>query len=107
MFQSHVLYTYVFETMISPTPKKLVMEMAKPVTVLGHELIHALHYTEGTIDDSTVDFYINLFGVAGQTKNIKKEELRTVGIPGYYSTNDITENMLRSELSFLLRADYD
>ena len=87
--------------------KTLYVEIAKPIMILGHELIHALHYTEGTIDDSTVDFYINLFGVAGQTKNIKKEELRTVGIPGYYSTNDITENMLRSELSFLLRADYD
>lgn len=53
--------------------------------------------------------YTNLIGIQmNYTEDWQPsvEELRTVGIPGYCNNNDITENKLRTEQNYYLRAEY-
>ena len=63
-----------------------------PAIGLGHELIHASHYTTGTREPGTSDYT----GLDGNTYNTKNEEQRTVGL-GPYQNEPISENTLRRE----------
>lgn len=77
---------------------------------LGHELIHALHNANGENKAGEKVFsYTNLIGIKmNYTENWQSsvEELRTVGISNYCNNNDITENKLRAEQNYHLRAEY-
>ena len=78
---------------------------------LGYELIHALHNAMGeNANDEKVDQYTNLTGdvldYSNRSWKPNKEELRTVGIPGFTNEGDITENMLREEQDYYLRSQY-
>jgi len=86
--------------------------------ILGHELIHALHYSQGTVTQGYV-YYTYYNGSEYVTVNgVSKEELFTTGIDGYRNgtlierieawdwnvkipipvpPNSITENALRQE----------
>ena len=78
-----------------------------PAIILGHELIHSLHFALGTRESKIIESYKDLTGreIGGGTK---LEELKTIGIPGYFDENsDITENMLRQELFMNLRNEYE
>jgi Effector protein len=59
---------------------------------LAHELIHALHYLEGTL-------------VPGYDGMIPKEEYQTVGIHEYYDVNP-SENRIRHEHGVIYRLEY-
>ena len=62
---------------------------------LSHELIHADHINKGTVDFTTrTNTYQTATGT--QTEEVKKEELNTIGVPGYNS-NKATENKIRRE----------
>ena len=78
-----------------------------PGIVLGHELIHSLHFALGIRASGSVESYTDLMGrtVGGGTR---VEELKTIGIPGYFDEDtDITENMLREELFMYLRNEHE
>jgi hypothetical protein len=85
---------------------------------LGHELIHGLHYAEGTGDNSSDDYSYILSGVLdgqAQTGTVvlsrssgtgyPTEEAKTIGL-GDYRNNSITENALRVQLGYDERVDY-
>ncbi|QOW61641.1 RHS repeat-associated core domain-containing protein [Treponema pedis] len=80
---------------------------------LGHELIHGLHYAEGTGDNSTSDYTYTTAGFQdGKYKSgdvlfqggllydkYPREEARTIGV-GEFSNDPITENALRRQLKY-------
>lgn len=70
--------------------------------VLAHELIHALHAIKGTIDiGETTNPYVSKINKKFNTKYKTKEsyeELTTIGVEGFYSKGQITENKIRKEL---------
>jgi hypothetical protein len=61
--------------------------------VLGHELIHAQHNAYGQRETEKND------------KGVKKEELKTVGLPPYPAKGS-TENSLRKDLNIDARTEY-
>ncbi|WP_371921959.1 M91 family zinc metallopeptidase [Treponema sp. OMZ 798] len=81
--------------------------------VLGHELIHGLHYADGTGDNSTDDYTFITSGFQdGKYKSgevvfkgglfhdkYPREEARTIGV-GEFSNDPITENALRRQLKY-------
>ena len=81
--------------------------------VLGHELIHGLHYADGTRDNSTDDYTFITSGFQdGKYKSgevvfkgglfydkYPREEARTIGV-GEFSNDPITENALRRQLKY-------
>lgn len=71
---------------------------------LGHELIHADHITDGTVDFTPTEHtYSTATGPVTQEKPL--EELRTVGVKGV-KPKDINENMLRKEQGLKKRGAY-
>ena len=91
--------------------EKTINKGRNPSIGLGHELIHALHNAMGeNANDEKVDQYTNLTGdvlyYSNKSWKPNKEELRTVGIPGFTNEGDITENMLREEQDYYLRSQY-
>lgn len=91
--------------------EKTINKGRDPSIGLGHELIHALHNAMGeNANDEKVDQYTNLTGdvldYSNKSWKPNKEELRTVGIPGFTNEGDITENMLREEQDYYLRSQY-
>ena len=84
-----------------------------PEIALGHELIHGLHYAEGSGDNSRDSYTFIVDGfVDGKYRSgeavIKggllfdkypREEARTIGI-GEYKNDPITENALRRQLEY-------
>jgi len=66
-----------------------------PPIALGHEMIHALHAAEGTVDNRIVlnDGKVDPNGVP---RMHKYEEMRTVGVPPHDS-DPLNENALRLE----------
>ena len=80
---------------------------------LGHELIHGLHYAEGSGDNSTDNYVFMVEGfINGKYRSGKsvlegcllkdkypREEARTIGI-GEYRNDPITENALRRQLRY-------
>ena len=80
---------------------------------LGHELIHGLHYAEGSGDNSTDNYVFMVEGfINGKYRSGKsvleggplkdkypREEARTIGI-GEYRNDLITENALRRQLRY-------
>jgi hypothetical protein len=84
----------------SPVPRTDVSEDPDqlngipPFIILGHELTHALHTLQGT--DS--------YG-AGIRDDVAIEEARTIGL-GPWAKDDLTENGLREEWKYKLRATF-
>jgi hypothetical protein len=84
---------------------------------LGHELIHADHYTRGVYQTGRGDYNYQTgrtawtwgifsgYDYTYKTQNQRQEEFATVGLK-YSSWNDITENMLRSEHGLNMRGAY-
>ena len=80
---------------------------------LGHELIHGLHYAEGSGDNSTDNYVFMVEGfINGKYRSGKsvleggplkdkypREEAQTIGI-GEYRNDPITENALRRQLRY-------
>ena len=80
---------------------------------LGHELIHGLHYAEGSGDNSTDNYVFMVEGfINGKYRSGKsvleggplkdkypREEARTIGI-GEYRNDPSTENALRRQLRY-------
>jgi hypothetical protein len=64
--------------------------------VLAHELIHALHYLDGTRGEGSTDH---------KGKSVLNEELRTVGL-GKFANEAICENQLRKEAMLTARLQY-
>jgi subtilisin-like proprotein convertase family protein len=73
--------------------------------ILAHELAHASHAQNGTIDRSLRD---HTFTDGGTTykENWRFEEFRTTGFGGFRQGNEPTENSIRAELGFNARATY-
>jgi type VI secretion system secreted protein VgrG len=65
-----------------------------PAIGLGHELIHASHYTSGT-RGTTTSTYTDADGVS---RTAKDEEQRTAGV-GPHRNDPMTENQLRKEFT--------
>ena len=72
-----------------------------PFIGLGHELIHALHYIEGTRSKG----YSTYTGLDGRSYRAKIEEIRTVGLD-FNPIGDVTENDLRKEKHMKERNNY-
>ena len=72
-------------------------ETRPPPIALGHEMIHALHAAEGTID-RRLEINDGKLDDDDSPAMEKFEELRTVGIPPH-DADPITENALRREWS--------
>ncbi len=101
--------------------KDVVTGYANPATRppqigLAHELIHADHAREGTMEgylDAAGNphltlgtyTYIDSSGVSNTVNTTQREELRTVGL-GYTSTGDITENQIRQDSGLSERVSY-
>jgi hypothetical protein len=86
---------------------KVVQKNRHPLIGLAHELIHAKHMAEGDDSNSKVSSYTDLGGkIIEPEKGVFAEELRTVGIPGFIKTGDITENVIRKEQGINERARY-
>jgi hypothetical protein len=62
---------------------------------LAHELIHADHINEGSVDFTT-DTHTYQTASGNQTQTVIKEELRTVGVKNV-QPGDVTENDIRKE----------
>jgi len=73
--------------------------------ILAHELAHASHAQNGTIDRSLRD---RTFTDGGTTykENWRYEEFRTTGFTGFRQGNEPTENSIRAELGYNARATY-
>jgi hypothetical protein len=91
---------------------------APPEIFLGHELIHALHYVQGTMIASHDDFGYNIEGTdeSGIVKTgyhtinrndtiYPSEEARTTGL-GTYQAEILTENKLRLQYGYDERITY-
>jgi len=74
--------------------------------VLGHELIHATHIANGTID--AYGFGVHSFSdpSGNYQERWRTEEFRTVGFAGFTQPGDITENQLRHQFGLNDRAAY-
>ncbi|HEV7251596.1 MAG TPA: RHS repeat-associated core domain-containing protein [Mesorhizobium sp.] len=71
--------------------------------VIGHELIHATHLNEGSVNLNPVTYK----GIDGRTLTENfQEEVRTVGVGGVAGKNDITENHLRDMNGYSPRNHY-
>ena len=104
-------------------PNGQVNDMPSPSKItLGHELIHAQHDLQGSINNGGG---ITPLGDGRVIPNVYKgldkngnaiygssrskafiEEFRTVGVGGYNKLGDITENMLRQDHGLGIRVDY-
>jgi len=60
-------------------------ERAPLFIILAHELIHASHAIDGTLNNEKDEFFVR-----------RKEEMRTIG-DGFLQSGDITENAIRIE----------
>jgi len=90
-----------------------------PEIALGHELIHGLHYAEGSGDNSHDSYVYIVEGIIngkyrrGEAEikggllydNYPREEARTIGI-GEYKNDPITENALRRQLEYNERLNH-
>lgn len=96
------------------------LETPSFATVLGHELIHALHNAEGNATPNEIEvgrffsesatFHTDNGKITITQNYIERyrfEEYRTVGFSGFTQKGDITENQLRKELGQKPRAAYD
>ena len=89
-----------------------------PFVLLAHELIHALHFVEGTFDCRLVPLEFMLSPMVSVTRWITVDEYRTVGIPfvgpsqsgpaqpARRSGSQITENDIRKENGLSPRLRY-
>tara|TARA_R100001039_G_C1837898_1_gene99716 strand:- start:773 stop:1789 length:1017 start_codon:yes stop_codon:yes gene_type:complete len=77
-------------------------ETPDPGVVLGHELIHATHGMRGDVGSAIV----NYTGLDGSPQTEWHEEIRTTGVGGVNSPDDITENDLREMLGINPRNHY-
>ncbi len=80
----------------------------EPVAIevtLAHELIHAIHAQRGEWINSTADHIFNE-GNTTFKETWRFEELRTTGFSGFRQDNEPTENAIRAELGYNLRAAY-
>jgi hypothetical protein len=73
--------------------------------VLAHELVHATHAQRGTIDRSLRDHFFT-DGTRRFKETWRFEEFRTTGFSGFRVGNEPTENSIRAELGYRLRASY-
>ncbi|WP_439526821.1 RHS repeat-associated core domain-containing protein [Roseovarius mucosus] len=80
----------------------LSYETPDPGVVLGHELIHATHGMRGDVGSAIV----NYTGLDGSPQSAWHEEIRTTGVGGVNSPDDITENDLREMLGINPRNHY-
>jgi RHS repeat-associated protein len=73
---------------------------------LGHELIHATHIANGTID--WTGFGVHSFSdpTGNYQERWRTEEFRTVGFQGFTQPGDITEQQLRHQFGLNDRATY-
>jgi RHS repeat-associated protein len=80
---------------------------ADTAVLLGHELIHASHYADGSFVPDKGEHYFSENGVnyVEHPSPAGREELRTSGL-AYNRPGDITENSLRKELGYRPRATY-
>ena len=72
---------------------------------LAHELIHAIHAQRGAWVNSTAD-HVFTEGNTTYKETWRFEELRTTGFSGFRQNNEPTENAIRAELGYNLRAAY-
>lgn len=86
-----------------PSSKTVSLVKMSTEVVLGHELIHATRVMSGSVDFSMVSYK----GLDGSAQSWIREEVRTVGVGGVGSPNDITENNLREMLGRNPRNHYD
>ncbi|MFY9227320.1 MAG: proprotein convertase P-domain-containing protein [Blastocatellia bacterium] len=73
--------------------------------ILAHELAHASHAQNGTIDRSLRDRTFT-DGSTTYKENWRYEEFRTTGFTGFRQGNEPTENSIRAELGYNARATY-
>lgn len=80
----------------------------EPVAIevtLAHELIHAIHAQRGAWINATAD-HIFTEGNTTYKEAWRFEELRTTGFAGFRQQDEPTENAIRAELGYNLRAAY-
>lgn len=73
---------------------------------LAHELIHASHMNQGSVDFTSATQTVTDAAGNALTSTAANEEHRTVGVGGNAQPGDITENQIRSEQSQPDRAIY-
>ncbi|MBK7995510.1 MAG: hypothetical protein IPK14_19700 [Blastocatellia bacterium] len=73
--------------------------------ILAHELAHASHAQNGTIDRSLRDRTFT-DGSTTYKENWRYEEFRTTGFTGFRQGNEPSENSIRAELGYNARATY-
>jgi RHS repeat-associated protein len=89
---------------IDPTTGNVSNASTPYEVALAHELIHAEHINNGTVDFSEgTNTYQTAEGTKTETRY--KEELKTVGLPGY-DGNKVTENKIREEQGVNKRGAY-
>ena len=89
-----------------------------PEIALGHELIHGLHYAEGSGDNTGRSYSYGVDGIldgkyVSDTVTLSpwrgdaypREEARTIGV-GEYKNDPITENALRRQLKYAERLQH-
>jgi hypothetical protein len=69
-------------------------EMPQYLT-LGHELIHGLHLLNNSVGNGEKGADYQVF--PGRIDRDKREEFRTIGLPGFFRKGEPTENELRKE----------
>jgi hypothetical protein len=80
-------------------------EPINSAVVLAHELVHATHAQQGTIDRSQVTHTFT-DGDQRLKETWRFEEFRTTGFTGARQGNEPTENSIRAELGYNPRATY-
>jgi RHS repeat-associated protein len=73
---------------------------------LGHELIHATHIANGTIDWTGMGVHSFSDPTGNYQERWRTEEFRTVGFQGFTQSGDITEQQLRHQFGLNDRATY-
>jgi RHS repeat-associated protein len=73
--------------------------------VLGHELIHATHFANGTVNN---DLVVHSFSdpSGSYSERGRTEEFRTIGFRGFTRPGDITENQLKQQFGLNDRAAF-
>jgi len=86
---------------------KCFWEKLIPHIVLAHELIHAYHIVNGISEPDEIVRYTYYYpDKTERTENVNKEELYTMGVPGYEREEAITENKIRKEPKKNIRIAY-
>ena len=92
---------------VSGEDGKTMYETAPNFIILGHELIHAKDHFNGMLNKTdAIHSYSDLKGIR-LTETYPKSEFRASGFPGFVGKDGYSENNIRKEHGFKLRASYE